>query len=146
MNKRFELHNYDDIINLPHHVSKNRKRMTSGERAAQFSPFAALTGYDEAVIEAARLTDERKEMTEEMKSLVDAKIQIIADYIDTEPYITVIYFLPDSKKEGGAYVRIAGKVRAVDNYERRIIFADKTFVSIDQIKDIESDLFDSMLE
>ncbi|MBQ3014043.1 MAG: hypothetical protein IJD75_02740 [Clostridia bacterium] len=146
MSQEFDLHNYDDIINLPHHTSPNRKPMSNVERGAQFSPFAALTGYDAAVIETARLTDVKRDFTEDRKAVIDMKIQIIADHIRESPYIAVTYFLPDSKKEGGAYVCISGNVWEIDEYERRIVFADKTFVPIEQIQDIESKLFGSMFE
>lgn len=146
MSQEFDLHNYDDIINLPHHTSPNRKPMSNVERGAQFSPFAALTGYDAAVIETARLTDVKRDFTEDRKAVIDMKIQIIVDHIRESPYIAVTYFLPDSKKEGGAYVCISGNVWEIDEYERRIVFADKTFVPIEQIQDIESKLFGSMFE
>lgn len=100
MNRDFDLHSYDDIIDLPHHISPNRKPMSNVERGAQFSPFAALTGYDAAVAETARLTDVKRDFTEDMKAVIDMKIQIIADHIREAPYIAVTFFLPDGKKRG----------------------------------------------
>ena len=92
---------YDDIINLPHHVSASRHRMSMQERAAQFQPFRALTGYEDAVHETARLTDERVELTEDEKALLDAKLQELADRIDRHPLVTLTYFQPDKRKTGG---------------------------------------------
>ena len=141
MNREFDLHNYDDIIDLPHHTSPNRRPMSNVERGAQFSPFAALTGYEAAVTETARLTDVKTDLTEERKAAIDMKLQMIVDHIDEMPQVTLTYFLPDPKKEGGAYVRVCGRVREIDGYELRIVFTDKTVVPIEQIQDVESVLF-----
>ena len=141
MNRDFDLHSYDDIIDLPHHTSPNRRPMSNVERGAQFSPFAALTGYEAAVTETARLTDVKTDLTEERKAVIDMKLQMIVDHIDEMPQVAVTYFLPDPKKEGGAYVRVGGRVREIDGHERRIVFEDKTVVPIEQIRDVESDLF-----
>ena len=141
MNREFDLHNYDDIIDLPHHTSPNRRPMSNVERGAQFSPFAALTGYEAAVTETARLTDVKTDLTEERKAVIDMKLQMIVDHIDEMPQVTLTYFLPDPKKEGGMYVRVCGPVREIDGYARRIVFADKTVVPIEQIQDVESNLF-----
>lgn len=141
MSSTFDLHNYDDILNLPHHVSPNRTPMSNVERGAQFSPFAALTGYEAAVMETARLTDVKTDLTEDTKAVIDRKLQMLADHIDEMPYVTVTYFLPDTKKEGGAYVRLCGTVREIDTFERRIVFADRSVIPIEQVRDVESNLF-----
>lgn len=139
MSGKFDLHNYDDIINLPHHVSPNRRRMSNVERGAQFSPFAALTGYEAAVEEAARLTDGKKELTEEMKAIIDAKIQAISEHPDAEPQVTITYFRPDERKEGGAYVRVTGAVKEIDRIGKTIVLTDKTRIPMEQIREIEAE-------
>lgn len=92
---------YDDIIHLPHHISKTRPQMSMMDRAAQFSPFAALTGYDAAIKETGRLTDEKIELGEETKAVLDRKQSYLSDMISVQPEITVTYFLPDERKSGG---------------------------------------------
>lgn len=129
--------NYDDIIDLPHHVSPTRTRMAAIDRAAQFSPFAALTGYEDAVTETARLTDERIELDENRKSMLDEKLQYAQEHMAESPEITVLHFVKDHRKEGGAYVRKTGRVKRIDLYERRVVFSDNTFVGIDDIYDID---------
>lgn len=139
MSGKFDLHNYDDIIDLPHHVSPNRRRMSNTERGAQFSPFAALTGYEAAVEEAARLTDGKKELTEEMKAIIDAKIQAISEHPDAEPQVTITYFKPDERKEGGAYVRVTGAVKEIDRIGKTIVLTDHTEIPMEQIREIEAE-------
>ena len=103
--------NYEDIINLPHHTSKKYPRMSLEARSAQFAPFAALTGYDEVLIETARLTNERIETDETIKVIIDSKLQIIKEHIMEKPLITFMYFVPDLKKDGGKYVTVTGNVK-----------------------------------
>lgn len=133
-------HRYDDIINLPHHVSKTRPQMSMHDRAAQFSPFAALTGYDEAVEETARLTDEQYELSEDARNKLDEQLRLIADRIDEQPEIEVTYFVPDVLKEGGKYVVTKGLVRIIDEYAREIVFADGTRIGLDAISEIKVNL------
>lgn len=116
-------------------------RMSLYERAAQFSPFAALTGYEDAVEETARLTDARLELSEDMKTILNEKMQMIVDNWDAEPIVTITYFVPDKKKEGGAYVDVTGIVKEIDEYERCIVLADKKKIPIEQVRAIEGDLF-----
>ena len=132
---------YDDIINMPHHRSQIRPSMPIIDRAAQFSPFASLTGYDAAVEETARLTDEKTELTEDAKSILNEKIQMIAEAIDMQPIVSITHFVPDKKKAGGAYVTTVGRVKRIDEYERTVVFSDKNTVRIDQIRDIDGALF-----
>ena len=139
MSGKFDLHNYDDIIDLPHHVSPNRRRMSNTERGAQFSPFAALTGYEAAVEEAERLTDGKKELTEEMKAIIDAKIQAISEHPDAEPQVTITYFKPDERKEGGAYVRVTGAVKEIDRIGKTIVLTGNTRIPMEQIREIEAE-------
>ena len=133
-------HRYDDIINLPHHVSKTRPQMSMHDRAAQFSPFAALTGYDDAVEETARLTDEQYELSEDARNKLDEQLRLIADRIDEQPEIEVTYFVHDVLKEGGAYVTARGLVRRIDEYAREIVFADGTRIGLNAISEIKVNL------
>ncbi|MDD4496450.1 MAG: hypothetical protein PHV32_19270 [Eubacteriales bacterium] len=135
---------YDDIINLPHHVSKTRPPMKAIDRAAQFSPFAALTGYDAAVKETARLTDERIELSEDMKNSLSDRLQIIADRIKEHPEIAITYFQPDAKKKGGAYITAISTVKKVDEYERIVVMTDGTAIPINEIISIDGQIFEIM--
>ena len=137
---------YDDIINLPHHVSATRPQMSMIDRAAQFSPFAALTGYDAAIKETGRLTDEKIEMDEDRKAALDMKQAYLIEMIDEQPEISITYFLPDAKKSGGAYVTVSGNLKRFDEYERLLILTDGKKIPMDDIADIESDLFRGMFE
>ena len=101
---------YDDIIHLTHHVSSTRPHMPMTDRAAQFMPFRALTGYEDAVRETARYTDERIELTEDEKALLDMRLQKLADEISNQPKMTLTYFRPDKKKAGGAYICVTGQL------------------------------------
>ncbi len=136
---------YDDIINLPHHISATRPQMTAIDRAAQFSPFAALTGYDTAIKETARLTDERIELSEYMKDTLSDRLQIIADRIKEHPEIAVTHFQPDTKKNGGAYVTVTGTAKKIDEYERVVVMTDGTAIPIDEIISIVGQIFETMV-
>ena len=114
-------HQYDDILNLPHPTSKNHPRMSLHDRAAQFSPFAALTGHEAAIKETARLTDDKQILSEDVIEKINGQLKIIAENIGAEQEITVTYFMPDSKKSGGAYVDCAGTVRKIDKYNRTLV-------------------------
>lgn len=135
---------YDNIINLPHHVSTTRPHMTTIDRAAQFSPFAALTGYDSAIKETSRLTDERLKLDEYVKNALSHRLQIIADRIKEHPEIAITYFQPDAKKNGGAYVTAVSSAKKIDEYERVIVMTDGTEISIDEIISIDGQIFESM--
>lgn len=117
---------YDDIIDLPHHVSATRPHMPMIDRAAQFQPFRALTGYEDAVRETARLTDERPELTEDEKALLDIQLQKLADNIDRQPQVTLTYFRPDRKKAGGAFVMATGRLKKIDDYEGTLILTGES--------------------
>lgn len=107
-------HEYDDIINLPHHVSSERPHMPMIDRAAQFAPFAALTGYDAAIAETARLTDTKRELSEEQKEVIGKQLLALQSRLKTDPQVGVTYFVPDSRKAGGAYKTMTGRVKKVD--------------------------------
>lgn len=128
---------YDDIIDLPHHVSTTHHRMSMLERAAQFQPFRALTGYEAALGETARLTDERIELTEDEKALLDAKLQKLADHIAGNPLVTVTFFQPDKKKTGGAYVTTTGQLKKIDDFEGVLILLGRERIVIEDILDIQ---------
>ena len=130
--------NYDDIINLPHHTSKTRSRMSRQDRAAQFSPFAALTGYDDVVKETARFTDQQVELTEDEKSMLDEKLRLVME-LGSEA--TVTWFRHDSKKSGGSYVDAVGRIKKVDQLAGLLVMTDGTQIPIDAIMDIDSSIF-----
>lgn len=130
---------YDDIIHLPHHISSTRPRMSAIDRAAQFSPFAALTGYDTSIKESARLTDARIELDDSQKEEISEKLRLVTGQLDAE--IKITYFLPDTKKTGGKYVLAAGAVKKVDEYERMIIMGDGKQIPIDEVIDVDCDVF-----
>lgn len=136
---------YDDIINLPHHVSATRPQMSMMDRAAQFSPFAALNGYDAAIKETGRLTDEKIEMDEDAMNILNMKFQILVDSLDDEPEVTITYFKPDERKAGGAYVEVTGTVKKVDDFERLIVMQNGTKVPMDDVLNVEGDIFASKL-
>lgn len=127
---------YDDIINLPHHVSKKHPQMGIVARSAQFAPFAALTGYEDEVKETARLTSARKDIDEEQKQVLDRKLQLIKQKIHTKPQVTITYFMPDLKKDGGEYVTVTGNIRKIDEFNQLIIMQDETKIEVDSISDI----------
>lgn len=137
---------YDDMFHLPHHVSDTHPHMAIIDRAAQFSPFAALTGYDAAVRETERLTDERIELDEYEKETLSERIQMLADNIKKEPQIEITYFQPDGKKDGGAYITVTVGVKKVDIYKRTLIMTDDNVIPIDDIIDINGEIFDAMHE
>ncbi|WP_300411784.1 hypothetical protein [uncultured Oscillibacter sp.] len=123
---------YDDIINLPHHVSAQRPHMPMADRAAQFSPFAALSGYGDAVREAARLTGGKAELAEEEKAALDARLRKLRP--GSSAAFTV--FRPDERKEGGAYVTAEGVVRRIDGCAREIVLADGRRLGIEDILEV----------
>jgi len=140
-----EQRRYDDIIDLPHHVSPTRPHMSMIDRAAQFSPFAALSGYDDAVKETARLTDNLVELSDDSRAVLDMKQQILVDAVADHPEISITYFVQDKKKAGGAYVTTTGKVKRIDEYERVLILMDGTRVPLNDILELDSELFQSII-
>lgn len=133
---------YDDIIHLPHHVSSTRPHMKAIDRAAQFAPFAALTNYDAAVKETARLTEKRVELDEYMKKVLSDRLQIIVERLNDSPEISIRYFQPDDKKDGGYYVTAKGSVKKIDKYERIVLMIDSTAIPIDEIISIDGKIFE----
>ena len=125
-------HNYDDIICLPRPQSR-RARMTNYDRAAQFSPFAALTGFDAAIAETGRLTDRRIELDEGGKELLDEQMRSVAEQIETTPEITVTWFRSDERKAGGSYVTTTGRAKKVDTYNGKLILIDGRMIPLPEI-------------
>ena len=136
---------YKDIIHLPHHVSKTRPQMSMLDRAAQFSPFAALTGYDDTIKETGRLTDKKMELGEETQELLDRKQQYLQKIIACRPEITVTFFVPDEKKAGGSYASCTGNLRRIDPVERLFVMADGRKIPLDEIADIEGECLQNIL-
>ena len=130
---------YDDIINLPRPTSARHPRMPMADRAAQFSPFAALVGHEAAIRETTRLTDRRIELTEEEKAVLDEKLCLL---LDTGGEAVFTYYLPDEKKDGGTYVTAAGSVKRLDRLERRVILTDGAAIPVEDILEIESPRID----
>ena len=132
---------YKDIINLPHKQSSKRPHMSLLDRAAQFAPFAALVGYDDAIKETGRLTDERIEMSEENLAALNARYQILVDHLGEEPEVAITYFVPDTYKNGGSYITETGVVKKLDTYERLITMVDGTRIMMDDVLTLEGDIF-----
>ena len=128
---------YDDILNMPHHVSSTRPHMSMRDRAAQFSPFAALVGYDDAVKETARLTNEKQELTADKITDLNQKIAFLTENADERPEITIEYFIPDEKKSGGRYVTLSGNFRRIDEYNHNMVFTSGEEIPLNDIFDIE---------
>ena len=128
---------YDDIINLSHPTSKKHPRMPIRDRAAQFAPFAALVGYDDAVEETARVTDDMIEQSEEMKAVIDEKLRYLSERIGEMPTILVTYFLPDEKKSGGEYKIFEGRLKRLDDYDAMMIFECGKKILYDKIYSVE---------
>lgn len=135
--------NYDNIINLPHHVSPTRTPMPMEDRAAQFSPFAALTGYDDAVRETARLTGRRIELDEYEKAAVNEKLLYLSRHIRELPRACITYFVPDEKKSGGRYETKSGRVKKLDEYNGQLLMEDQTLIPVKEVLEI---LVDSEVE
>ena len=112
---------YEDIVDLPHHVSRKHPQPTMADRAARFAPFAAITGYEEMVLEEARITDDFLELDEGTKSVLNAKLQMVQELLPEQPEITFTYFQPDKKKAGGAYITKTGTVKRIDEYEQLVL-------------------------
>ncbi|MCC8128386.1 MAG: YolD-like family protein [Clostridiales bacterium] len=138
------IEDYQDIIDLPHHVSATRPHMSMGDRAAQFSPFAALTGYDAAVQETARRTDRRAELDEEIKQDLSERLNLIQGNLAAAPVVEITYFVPDERKEGGAYNTVTGIVKKIDEYHRLVVLTDGTDIPIDEIIEISGAMFRSL--
>ena len=132
---------YEDILHLPHHVSPRRRQMSNLERAAQFSPFAALTGHDAAIRETARLTDDRFDLADDGTAMLDEKLRILLEHRNSHPEITAVYFVPDERKSGGAYVTVTGRLTAVSSREQALILEDGRELYFSRIYGLDSSVF-----
>lgn len=137
MNENINKEKYDDIINLSRPISKKYKPMSLYDRAAQFAPFAALTGHKDEIKETARLTDNKIELDEDEKNILNEKIRHIMMNMNKDIQVKITYFVPDKKKTGGQYITKSGIVKKVDEYSRRIIMNDKQIIEMDCIIEIE---------
>ena len=127
---------YDDIINLPHHVSPTRQRMSMHDRAAQFAPFAALVGYDDAVAETVRLTASRPELDEQEQSAINERLANIAAHIHEQSDVRIKYFVPDEHKSGGAIVEVSGKFKKTSATDATIVLTDGCKIRLSDITDL----------
>jgi len=137
---------YDDMLYLPHPTSERHPRMPIADRAAIFSPFAALTGHADAIAEAARLTEEKIELDEDLKQQMDRKLRLLDEAIEEQPEITVTWFRPDERKSGGSYVTTTGRLKKIDGIEQVMIMTDSTRLPLDDILNIEGELFRETLQ
>ena len=127
------MNTYEEIINLPHHISNKHPQMSLESRAAQFAPFAALNGYEDLVTEASRLTDTKIELTNEMKDIINDKLLFVEKHILTKPIINITYFVPDKRKNGGKYITITDSIRQIDLVNNIIILTSKKKININDI-------------
>ena len=132
---------YEDIVNLPPHISKNHPQPTMLERAARFSPFAAITGYEEMVKEAARVTDKKPELDESSKEILNEKLLFITEMCEDDVIVNITHFVPDKLKSGGEYITVSGSIKKIDEYERSVLLTDGTAIPIDSIYKIDGDMF-----
>ena len=132
---------YDDMLRLPHHVSASRKPMAMTARAAQFAPFAALSGYDAEVQEAGRLTDRPIEPDEYEKEALNARLRLLARHFREEWVVSLVFFQPDERKAGGAYVTRTGTVKKLNETERLLTLTDGTVIPLDDLIALEGEEF-----
>ena len=133
---------YDNIISLPHHESTKHPKMPALDRAAQFLPFAALTGHNAAVMETARLTNERAELDEIREEELNEHLQLIKEQLMQKPPVSITYFVPDARKEGGAYLTITGTIRKIEETRHQVIMENGTAIPMNDIYGIESTIFE----
>ena len=136
---------YDDIINLPHPTSKRHPRMPIRDRATIFSPFAALSGHGAAIAETARLTERRMELDEDSRAELDRKQGVLLEHIDEQPEITITWFQPDEKKDGGAYLTATGRLKKFRELERILLLTDGTEIPLQNVVALESDIFQTLI-
>ena len=136
---------YNDIITLERPVSLKHRPMPIADRAAQFMPFSALTGYDDTIGETGRYTDSMAELSEDAREVLDRKQMFLKHIIDEKPEITVTYFVPDSKKSGGEYKEISGSLKAIDEYNCELVFVCGTRISAYMIRSIDGEIFDGII-
>lgn len=135
---------YDDIMHLPHPVSTKHPPMPVSVRAAQYSPFAALTGHDAAIRETARLTERKLELDEDTINILDMKLHVLSERINEQPEVSITYFKADKAKEGGSYETIMGFIRKIDMNRHTVVMENGNVILIDDIFEIESDCLDTL--
>ena len=135
---------YDDIIHLPRHHSQRRSHMSLQDRAAQFSPFAALTGYEEAVKETARFTTEKAELDEDHIAVINDKLNIALEKKEQNPVVTITFFRPDSRKKGGEYLTATGRIKQIDEISHTVVLKDDTKIPVNLIYDISGEMFENL--
>lgn len=133
---------YEDIIHLPRHVSDKYPQMPIAKRAAQFSPFAALSGHSAAIRDVTRLTEEKRMLGEDSKIILDRKLNILRERIKEQPQVTVTYFVPDTQKSGGEYVQHSGSIYKIDSYNAMLVMNDGTKIYFDDISDLSGEIID----
>lgn len=141
-----KIEDYQDILDLPHHVSEHRTHMSMTDRAAQFSPFAALTGYDAAVKETERLTDQRLELDESEQQKLSERLNLLRSHLNDSPIVEITYFVPDEQKSGGEYTTVTGIVKKLDEFQRILIMMDGTIIPVEEIAELNGAMFHSMDE
>ena len=132
---------YDDLLHLPHPTSEKHPRMPLADRASIFSPFAALSGHGDAIRETARLTDRRMELDEDAKAELDRRQAVLLEHLGEQPEVTVTWFRPDERKEGGAYLTTTGRLKKIDALGRRLVLLDGTGIPLEDVADLESECF-----
>ncbi len=132
---------YDDMLTMPHHQSATRPHMSLENRAAQFAPFAALTGYGDEVSETHRLTTKRIELDENAKELINTKLLMLQDCIEERHVVSITYFVPDSKKEGGKYSTVTAALKKINIISRELTMSDSTVIPINEIVAVTGDIF-----
>lgn len=143
-NDRNNPRRYDDLLNLPHHVSVVHPHMSLYDRAAQFAPFKALTGYEDDVAETARLTDARVELDEERIEQLDVRLQLLEEHLAEAPMVSITFFVPDERKDGGSCETVSGIVKKIDTVRRVIVLQDGREIAIDDVYGISGELFSTM--
>ena len=136
---------YDDIINLPHPTSKRHPRMPIRDRAAIFSPFAALSDHGAAIAETARLTEQKIELDEDTKAELDRRQAVLLEDMDERPELTVTWFQRDEKKDGGAYLTTTGRLKKLRELERSLVLTDGTEIPLEDVVTLESDIFQTLM-
>ena len=145
-NNRTDPHRYDGLLDLPHHVSVTHPHMSLYDRAAQFAPFKALTGYEDDVEETARLTDRRVELDADSIARLDARLRLLEDRLADAPTVSITYFLPDTRKDGGSYETVTGVVKKIDGVRSVIALRSGQQIAIGDIYSIEGELFSTLGE
>lgn len=137
-----DFHKYEDMADLPHHVSSVHPQMDTKDRAAQFAPFSALTGQEAAIKETARLTQERKELDEEYQQILDERLQQLREQLHRKPFILITFFVTDEKKAGGTYVTVKDRVKKWKEYEQELVMENGTLIPLRDITELEGELFE----